>query len=96
MLRALQRRRTTSLVAALVADAGHACVDRFRMRDVKTSVGAGLSLDLVGTCMFPFMASMGAAWGYDGAGRRDSRTVYLQVGRAFWVRLWPGRAGPSL
>src|SRR5206468_35996 len=59
-----------TLHAAVFADAGHAWTRSFRARDVKTSVGAELSLDFVGAYSLPFTASLGAAWGHDG-----SRTV---------------------
>jgi hypothetical protein len=69
--------------AAAFADAGHVWSDRFRASDVKTSVGAELSVNLVAGYSFPFTLTGGAAWGRDGAQRRGSRAAYVRVGRAF-------------
>jgi hypothetical protein len=69
--------------AAVFADAGHAWTDRVRGRDLKTSAGAELSLDLVGGYAFPFTATFGGAWGRDGADESDRATFYVRIGRAF-------------
>lgn len=69
--------------AAAVADAGHVWEARFRAGDVKTSVGVELSVNVVAGYSFPFTLSGGAAWGHDGAERRDSRAAYVRIGRSF-------------
>jgi hypothetical protein len=70
--------------AAVFADAGHAWTRRFAARDIKTSVGGELSLNLVAGYSLPFTAAVGVAWGHDGSDTVPDRgTVYFRVGRAF-------------
>jgi WD40-like Beta Propeller Repeat len=70
--------------AAVFADAGHAWTRTFASRDLKTSVGAELSLNLVAGYFLPLTATVGAAWGHDGSHTvEDQTTLYFRVGRAF-------------
>lgn len=70
--------------AALFVDAGQVWTRSFRARNLKTSVGAELSADLVAGYWFPLTATVGAARGHDGAGAiADRWSVYVRVGRAF-------------
>jgi Tol biopolymer transport system component len=69
--------------AAVFADAGEAWTDRFQTNSVKTSVGGELSLNVVAGYSFPFTATIGAAWGHDGADRSNRAAAYLRIGRAF-------------
>jgi hypothetical protein len=69
--------------ATLFADAGHAWTNQFRMRDVKVSGGAELSVDVVAGYTLPLTITAGAAWGRDGAGAVRGGTAYARVGRAF-------------
>jgi hypothetical protein len=73
-----------TLHAAVFADAGHAWTRAFHSRDLKTSAGAELSLDVVAAYSLPFTASVGAAWGHDGSHTvPDRATVYFRLGHAF-------------
>ena len=70
--------------AAVFADAGHAWTRAFAARDLKTSVGAELSFNLVAGYFLPVTATVGAAWGHDGSHTvADRATAYFRVGRAF-------------
>jgi outer membrane protein assembly factor BamA len=71
--------------AATFADAGHVWTTRFRAADVKLSAGAELSFDVVAGYSFPLTATVGAAWGRDGAAgsATGGTTVYARIGRAF-------------
>ena len=70
--------------AAVFADAGHAWTRTFSARDLKTSAGAELSIDIVAGYTLPFTASAGAAWGNDGSHTvGDRATVYFRLGHAF-------------
>jgi hypothetical protein len=69
--------------AAIVADAGHAWTRAFRADDIKTSLGGELSFNLVAGYFFPVTATIGAAWGRDGADASRGRTIYARVGRSF-------------
>jgi Tol biopolymer transport system component len=70
--------------AAVFADAGHAWTRTFSARDLKTSAGAELSIDIVAGYTLPFTASAGAAWGHDGSHTvGDRATVYFRLGHAF-------------
>lgn len=69
--------------AAVFTDLGHAWTDGFRARDLKTSAGAELSLNIVAGYSFPFTTSIGAAWGRDGAESTSRATVYARIGKAF-------------
>jgi hypothetical protein len=62
--------------AAVFADAGHVWTTDFRAHDLKTSVGAELSLNLIGGYAFPFTLTAGGAWGHDGADGADHRAAY--------------------
>ncbi|HXE79130.1 MAG TPA: hypothetical protein VNK41_00120 [Vicinamibacterales bacterium] len=74
-----------ALHGALFADAGHAWTGRaFRIADVKWSWGAELSSDVTIGYWRPLTATMGIAWGRDGAHQRpDNRQVYARLGYAF-------------
>ncbi|HEY6892562.1 MAG TPA: hypothetical protein VI258_00225, partial [Rhodanobacteraceae bacterium] len=66
------------------ADAGHAWTQTFRASGIKTSVGGEASAHLVAGYVFPFTATVGAAWGRDGSGVvRDGATIYARIGTAF-------------
>jgi hypothetical protein len=70
--------------AAVVADAGHAWSGSFKFSDVKTSVGAELSADIVAGYSLRLTLTAGAAWGRDGSNRSGDRlTSYVRLGRAF-------------
>jgi Tol biopolymer transport system component len=70
--------------AAVFGDVGHAWTRAFAARDVKTSVGAELSVNLVAGYFLPLTATIGAAWGHDGSHTVEDRaTVFFRVGRAF-------------
>jgi hypothetical protein len=70
--------------AAAFADVGHAWTSNFRGRDMKTSIGGELSVDIVFGYFVPLTVSAGAARGHDGRGlERDRTTLYLRIGRAF-------------
>jgi hypothetical protein len=69
---------------ALFVDAGNAWANTFLSRDVKVSAGAELSANVVLGYVLPLTATIGAAWGHDGAHRvPDTTTGYVRVGRAF-------------
>jgi hypothetical protein len=70
--------------AAVFSDAGQAWTSRFDLSDVKASVGAELSTDLIGGYVLPFTVAAGAAWAHDGAREvTDGVAFYVRVGRAF-------------
>ena len=70
--------------AAVFADAGHAWTRAFNVRDVKTSAGGELSIDVAAAYGLPLTATIGAAWGHDGSHTvSDRATVYVRLGRAF-------------
>ena len=73
-----------SLHATGFVDAGNAWTRDASWADVKTSVGAELSTDVVAGFGLPLTWTVGVAWGHDGAGLLpDDRRVYARVGRAF-------------
>jgi hypothetical protein len=73
-----------SLHGAIVADAGHVWSDAFNRHDIKTSLGAELSANVVLGYGLPLTLTAGAASGRDGAGSVSSRTtVYARLGYAF-------------
>ncbi len=73
-----------SLHATAFADAGNAWSAGGSWSEVKTSVGAELSTDVVAGFGLPLTWTVGAAWGHDGAGLLpDQHRVYVRVGRAF-------------
>jgi Tol biopolymer transport system component len=69
--------------AAVFADAGETWTDRFRASNTKTSAGAEFSFNIIAGYSFPFTATVGAAWGHDGADHSNRGTTYIRVGRAF-------------
>jgi hypothetical protein len=70
--------------AAVFADAGDAWTRAVAARDLKTSAGAELSMDVVAGYSLPFTAVVGAAWGHDGSHTvADRATVYFRLGHAF-------------
>jgi hypothetical protein len=70
--------------AAVFADVGHAWTSTFHARDLKTSVGGELSVDVIAGYSFPFTAVVGAAWGRDGSRAVEpGGAAYVRVGRAF-------------
>lgn len=72
------------LHGSVFVDAGHAWSERFRLRDMKSSVGAELAADVVIGFALPLTLAAGVARGHDGAGRvLEARTAYVRVGRAF-------------
>lgn len=72
------------LHGSVFVDAGHTWSDRFRARDVKTSIGAEAAADVVMGFALPFTFAAGIARGHDGTGRvTDTTTAYVRVGRAF-------------
>jgi outer membrane translocation and assembly module TamA len=69
---------------AVFADAGDAWTRSFRMRNLKTSFGAELSLDVIAGYVSPFTIAVGAARGHDGAALvADQTELYFRIGRAF-------------
>ncbi|MGE3704206.1 MAG: hypothetical protein AB7I13_02965 [Vicinamibacterales bacterium] len=73
-----------TLHGAAFVDAGHAWNDRFRLGDLKSSIGGEFAMDLVLGYALPITVSAGVARGRDGAGGRPPRTtVYARIGRAF-------------
>jgi hypothetical protein len=70
--------------ASAFGDAGNAWTNTFGAHDLKTSVGAELSANLVAGYSFPFIATAGVAWGHERSGTvpRDL-TAYFRIGRAF-------------
>ena len=68
---------------ALFFDAGTVWDTAFRARDVRTSVGGELSLDLVLGHYLPLTLSTGAAWTRDPVYARRGAAVFGRVGRAF-------------
>jgi hypothetical protein len=69
--------------AAIFMDAGHAWSERFRAGDIRSSIGAELSVDTVLGYFLPVTLSTGAAWrrGPDPADRGFA--AFARVGRAF-------------
>jgi hypothetical protein len=68
--------------AAVFADAGHAWSETFRISDVKSSVGAELSVDVVAGYSIPLTVAGGVAWSRV-PGEPRSISAYLRLGRAF-------------
>jgi outer membrane translocation and assembly module TamA len=65
-------------------DAGNTWNKTFSSRNLKTSLGAELSADVVAGYFYPFTAAIGAAWGHDASHTFvDRTTVYFRIGRAF-------------
>jgi hypothetical protein len=73
-----------TLHGALFADAGQAWTGTFHKNDVKTSLGAELSANVVVGYSLPLTVTVGAGWGHDRLGRRaEGAVTYMRVGRAF-------------
>lgn len=72
-----------SIHTAAFVDAGHAWTGAFRAADVRTSIGAELSADLVVLHYVPLTLAGGVAWTRDpGAGRRRA-AIFGRIGYAF-------------
>ncbi len=69
--------------AAIGADTGHAWTGPFRASDLKSSIAAELSLDLVAGYRYPLTVTMGGAFGRDGANASTRAAAYLRLGTAF-------------
>ena len=69
--------------AAVFADAGNTWTDRFRASSTKTSAGAEFSFNIVAGYSFSLTATVGTAWGHDGADNSNRGTTYIRLGRAF-------------
>ena len=69
--------------AAAFADVGHAWTRAFRAADVKTSLGAELSADVVAGYHVPLTVTIGAAAARDGAAAAAGTVAYVRIGRAF-------------
>jgi hypothetical protein len=73
-----------TIYAALFSDLGQAWTTTYRSNALKTSVGAELSMNVIGGYSTPYTFTTGAAWGHDGSGTIPDRvTVYFRVGKAF-------------
>jgi dipeptidyl aminopeptidase/acylaminoacyl peptidase len=73
-----------TLHAAAFVDAGHVWNDAFDAADLKTSLGAELSLDTVIGYFAPITFTAGVAWRHDGARRHPGGPAFFaRVGRAF-------------
>lgn len=72
-----------SVHAALFADAGNAWDERFRSADLRTSVGAELSVDLVLGWTVPATVTTGLAWRDDPVSPRRAAAAFARIGRAF-------------
>jgi hypothetical protein len=68
---------------AVFADAGHAWTGTFRRPDVRTSLGAELSLDTVVGYALPITFATGAAWRDDPDAARRGIVAFGRIGRAF-------------
>jgi hypothetical protein len=69
--------------ASLFGDAGHAWIEGFRTADVRTSVGAELSMDTVLAYWLPLTFTTGVAWRRDPVGNHDGVAFFGRIGRAF-------------
>jgi outer membrane protein assembly factor BamA len=73
-----------TLHAAGFADVGHAWDREFEVRDLKTSIGAELSLRAVVGYSLPLTGTVGGAWGHDGSGVvQAGMTWYARIGWSF-------------
>jgi len=73
-----------TLHAAVFADAGHAWTEDFAWGDVKSSLGAEFSADVVAGFGLPLTVTGGVAWARDGAtGQRLGTAAYVRLGRSF-------------
>jgi WD40 repeat protein len=64
-------------------DAGHAWNTRASWRDVKTSAGGELAIDLVAGYFVPITLAVGAARGWPGGDGPPQSRVFVRLGRAF-------------
>ena len=69
--------------AAVFLDTGHAWTDTPRWSDVRTSVGAELSMDTVIGFALPLTFTAGGAWRRDGANGDRGLVAFARIGRAF-------------
>jgi outer membrane protein assembly factor BamA len=72
-----------SLHGALFVDAGNAWTGSFRRSDIRSSVGAELSTDIVLGHYLPLTLVGGGAWIRDPVSGRSEAAVFGRVGRAF-------------
>jgi hypothetical protein len=72
-----------SIHGAVFADVGNAWVDRFRTADVRRSLGAEISFDVVAGYTLPFTLTTGAAWRDDPVVQRRDVVGFARIGRAF-------------
>ena len=72
-----------SIHAAAFVDAGHAWTRTFRAADIRTSIGAELSADLVILHYVPLTVVGGAAWTRDPLADRRRAAVFGRIGYAF-------------
>ncbi|MBI3491057.1 MAG: PD40 domain-containing protein [Acidobacteria bacterium] len=70
--------------AAAFTDVGNTWTNEFHASDVKTSVGAELSIDAVAGYVLPITLTLGAAHGHDGSGTLPNHSMlYVRLGHAF-------------
>ena len=72
-----------SIHAAAFADAGYAWSTDFRSTDLRTSIGAELSADVVVLHYVPLTIAGGAAWTRDPAAERRRAALFGRIGYAF-------------
>ncbi len=73
-----------TISAAAGVDLGQAWVSAFVARDIKTSLAAEFSADVVVGYDIPLTVTVGAAWGRDGGHAGSTQgAAYMRVGRAF-------------
>ena len=72
-----------SVHGAVFFDAGNAWTDRFRRANIRRSLGAELSFDVVLGYELPLTIAAGAAWRTGGPGERRGVAGFARVGRAF-------------
>jgi hypothetical protein len=72
-----------TLHAAVFVDAGHAWDTDFRLGDLRTSIGAEVSLDVVILHYVPLTLASGAAWTRDPVAHRQRAAFFGRIGHAF-------------
>ena len=72
-----------SVHGAVFVDTGHAWTERARWQDVRTSIGAEISLDAVVGFALPLTFTAGAAWRRDGDAGDRGFVAFGRIGRAF-------------
>lgn len=72
-----------SIHTAAFVDAGHAWTTAFRAADLRTSIGAELSADLVVLHYLPLTIAGGGAWTHDRPAGRRRAAVFGRIGYAF-------------